>query len=496
MSENAYTSKRGAMFVQKDGPNTKPEYIGCRDLDDIAEPQGAVELIRCFLGDGSGTWKTIATTQAPPDPVTTTVTVPIEKTADWLEKVKCPATLFINLSSCGRLDQFDNYERTFSLNLARITNKNLSQLVRREEDVIALQAFEFASTPPVLRLWSMTTARQEITSDEDLHDIAFCNDAKCADACGVAQDICEEGIIGGATSGGSPGGTSAVLDTDDGGADGWPAAAADPFAAGEDIMSVVCFAMSPTVTRWLVVRDADAANPLEVAYSDDDGATWTNVNVGTVNNQEALGPDALYAIDRYNIWLVTDGGYIYFSGDAGVTWTAQSEGGITANDLYGVWAADESNVMAVGASDTVLFTDDGGETWTAMTATGGGNTLQTVCWSYGFWWTGDDGGELWYSNDDGTTWAARTQFPQYGSGAITDIMFVNELCGFLTHNTAVPVGTVYRTRDGGYTWEALPYVTNTGLNALWACDCNMVYAVGDVTSGTGYVQRSIGSVHA
>lgn len=495
MATESYTSRRGAMFVQKDGPNTKPEYIGCRDLDDIAEPQGAIELIRCFKSDGSG-WKTVATTQAPPDPVTTTITGLIGTEADWLEKVRCPATLFVNLSECNRPDLFSNYERTFALNLAKITNKTLSQLVRREEDLPALQAFEFSAIPPVLRLWEMTTARQGITSPEDLNDIAFCNDAKCADACGVAQDICDEGIIGTATTATSPGGTSAVLETNNGGADGWPATAADPFAAGEDIMSVVCFAISTTVTRWLVVRDTDAGAALEVAYSDDAGATWTVVIVGAVVGQAALGPGALDAIDRFNIWLVTDGGYIYRSQDGGVTWTTQSPGTVTTNDLYAVWAADESNVMAVGASDTILFTSDGGDTWSAATATGGTNTLLTVNWSFGFWWIGDNGGELWFSNDDGATWAARTQFPNYGTGSITDIQFVNELCGFLAWNTAAPVGTIYRTRDGGYNWEALPAITNNGLNALWACDCNMVLGVGDVVTATGFVQKSIGSIHA
>lgn len=496
--DNAYTSKRGALYVQPDGPNTKPEYIGCRDMDDIAEPQGAVELIRCFLSDGSGAWKTIATTQAPPDPVTTTITTPIGKSADWLEKVRCPATLFVNLSFCGRLDQFTNYDRTFALNIAKITNKGLSQLVRREEDLPALMSYEFSATPPLLRMWTMTSARQAVTSDEDLHDIAFCNLAKCADACGIAQDICDDGIIGGATSAGSPAGTSAVLYTNTGGADGWPASAADAFAAGEDVMSVVCFSVDQDTTRWLIVRDGDAANPLEVAYSDDGGATWTLVVVGNVNNQAAMGPGALYAIDVYNIWLVTSGGYIYFSDDGGVTWTTQSAGTVTTQDLYAVYAADESNVMAVGANDVVLFTNDGGDTWAAATSTGGGNTNLSVAWSYGFWWIGDNGGELWYSNDDGVTWAARTQFPAYGSGTIPDIQFVNELCGYLIHNTAVPVGTIYKTRDGGYTWEALPIPTgsNSGLNALWACDCNMAFAVGDAHSGTGFVQRSIGSVHA
>lgn len=497
MSETAFTTSRGAFFLQKDGPNTKPEYLGCVDLDDIAEPQGAVNLIRCFRPDGQG-WSTKATTQEPPDPVTVTVTDLIEEAASWLEKVRCPATLFINLSKCGRLDDFTIYDRTFAVNLARITNKGLSQLVRREEDLESLQSFEFAGDPPVLRMWQMTASRQPTLEANDLNDVAFCNDPTCADECGVAMDICEDGIAVADSAGGSPSVSANVLCTDDGGADNWGDCFANPhpFGGGEDIMSAVCFPISATETRWLVARAAFTTEPMEVAYSDDGGATWTAVTVGATNNQGANTGSALFAIDRYHIWLVLDLGYIYFSDDGGVTWTAQEEGTVTPNDLNAVWAADELNVMAVGATDTVLFSSDGGSTWSAAAATGGGNALNCVAWSFGFWWIGDASANLYYSNDNGAAWTGRTQFPNYGVGTINDIMFSNELCGFVAWESGANVGTLYRTRDGGYTWEAITTPTNSGLNALWVCGCNMVYAVGEAHTGTGFIVRAIGSIHA
>ena len=45
----ALTSRMGALWVQPDGPNTEPKFLGCHELGDLSEAEGGVELIRCFL---------------------------------------------------------------------------------------------------------------------------------------------------------------------------------------------------------------------------------------------------------------------------------------------------------------------------------------------------------------------------------------------------------------------------------------------------------------
>ena len=63
----------GAVFVQTDGPNTAPKFVGCVDVDTLTEPGGAIDtLIRCFTQDGQS-WTTLDSTITPLDPVTTTV---------------------------------------------------------------------------------------------------------------------------------------------------------------------------------------------------------------------------------------------------------------------------------------------------------------------------------------------------------------------------------------------------------------------------------------
>lgn len=488
---DSYTRKQWGAWLQEDGPNTQPVFLGCHDFDDISEPLGKTTLIRCFKPDGSG-WNIIGNTQDPPDPVTVKVTTVIYETADYLEAVRCPATLFLTGVKCGRKDLFTNWGRAFALNLATVTNKTLSGLASREEDGTSEQSFEFESRPPVHRLYGMTIVRQSTTETEGLNDVVFCNAAQCASECGAAKDLCEIGAAVGDAAAGSPTNTADVLRTTNSGGT-WAATATDPFAGGEDIISIVCFDISKTVTRYLVARESVLATPMEVAYSDDNGATWTAVTVGAVNAQGANRGGALFALDMHHIWLVVDGGYVYFSDDGGETWDTQDAGVATAQDLNAVWAADAENVMAVGDTDAVIVTSDGGNTWSAATATGGGNNLYCVGYNpYGIWWAGDSGAELYYSNDNATTWTQRTGWTGSGTGDIADIQFANELCAFMIHNTAAPVGTILRTIDGGYTWDAMTTPSNDGLNALWVCDCNLFYAVGEPSGGTAVILKGLG----
>src|SRR5690606_36431684 len=132
--------------------------------------------------------------------------------------------------------------------------------------------------------------------------------------------------------------------------------------------------------RVVVARGTtDAGNPAEIAYSDDFGATWTAVNVGSTNAQFAQGPHSLFAYDPYNMWLVAGSGYIYYSDDGGLTWDTQDAGVATSNALHAIHFATDRIGYAVGASDTVLKTEDGGLSWTATDADpNSGDTLSTV----------------------------------------------------------------------------------------------------------------------
>ena len=501
-----FTSKKWALWVQPDGPNTKPQYLGCHDLDDMVEPGGASNLLLCFNhGDPSG-YKTVGSTKEPPGAVTTAVTTFIEETADYMETIECSFPLYVNGWKCGKPDVFSNYKRWFALAHAEIGDKTLAGLSRRSEDVESTQAFAISGWPPVIRGFTVEAMRQSTTETEGLNDIAFCNVQKCADECGEAQAICEIGCAVGDAAAGSPTNDADVICTEDGGGV-WAATAAAAFAGGEDIASFVCFYVGEDTIRRLVARGTtDALNPAEIAYSDDGGATWNNVDMtltpggaAAPNGQYAVGGNSLFALDQYHIWLVTTGGYVYFSEDGGVQWEAQEQGVISAAaNLIAVWFADENNGFFGGVGNVLARTVDGGATWTAVTghADEAANDVQCVTRNEdsNIWWAGYDGNtRMYYTTDDGANWTLRA-FTGSGvaGGEVADIAFYNDLCGWMLSNTSGPVGTVHRTRDGGYTWEAVTTPTNAGLNAIWPCSCNLAFAVGEASGGTAVILKISG----
>jgi photosystem II stability/assembly factor-like uncharacterized protein len=264
----------------------------------------------------------------------------------------------------------------------------------------------------------------------------------------------------------------------------WTATAADPFAAGEVISAVTVFPYG-TGRRVIVARGTtDAGNPAEIAYSDNDGTTWTTVNVGSVTGQFVQKAGGLFALDQNNIWLVTNSGYVYYSEDAGITWTTQDAGEATASTLNAIHFADNLVGFAGGAADDVIRTIDGGVAWSAVTDVGASSTVNTIfALNAQKAWLGTANGRLYYTEDAGTTWTRRS-FTGDGVGAVNSIKFINELIGFMAHDTAAPVGRVLVTMDGGYNWEAVTTITNNGLNDIAVCDDNNFYVAGEVTTGT------------
>jgi photosystem II stability/assembly factor-like uncharacterized protein len=489
MTTKYFVAGEGALWIQPDGPNTKPQFLGCHELGDVTIPKGTLNLMYCPDPSKPKAYKVVGSYRSAPGAITTSIEVLMSKVADYLERVDCPVPIFIHKVECGRKDVFAAYQRSVVLVDAEVTSRGLSGMVSRDPDAEgeSMQNFDIEAQD-YFDAFGLSIERQSTTETEALNDIHFCGDEICEGDCGEAQSICELGYAVGDAAAGSPSNQANVLETEDGST--WAATSTNPFGAAEDIAAVSCFSIGGGNTRILVGRGStDAGNPAEIAYSDDGGATWTNVNVGSVNGQYFMGRDSIFVLDIYNIWAVTSGGYIYFSGDGGATWTAQESGVITAGDYYGISFANADDGFAVAAADIIARTVDGGATWSAVTATGGAGDLLTVkTISQLRAWVGDDEGDLYFTKDGGTTWTSRS-FSGSGSGEVRDIEFYNDYVGALIHNSATPVGSVHVTIDGGYTWQAITTPTNTGLNSIFICSPYLMYAVGEVQGSTAVILK-------
>lgn len=493
MSEK-FKAGDGSIWAQPYGPNTKPYYLGCHGMGDITRSRGDVTLTRCPDPAQSGKFKVSGSYIGEPSVPTTSIENVVASTADWLEKIDCPFNLFVHKTLCSRRDLFTNYDRSFVLRNAIITGDTYSNLLVREPaDNAESMGNADLSFEELINVFELDSARQSIVADANLLAIAFCNSEVCAGSCGPAELICEDGWAVGVGTGGAVG---MLYYTNDGGGT-WTVAAADPFAVDEDISAVGCMMTSRSTTRVIVARGTtDAGNPAEVAYSDDGGATWTAVDLGSTNALYVLGAEGLFVLDQYNVWTVTDGGYIFYSADSGATWTEQEDGTLTAEDLYCVMAATDQVVFAAGVDNTILKTIDGGTTWSALTGPAGQTTDDIIAMHVIDKlnvWVGYDDGTLWYTHDGGVTWAQRA-FPGT-SGEIRYITFYEDLIGYVLFDNgvgSVPAADcdLYRTIDGGYTWQEIALPTNDGGHAMHLCDPNTVFIAGNVVAaGTAYVAK-------
>ncbi|KKN01938.1 hypothetical protein LCGC14_1122730 [marine sediment metagenome] len=484
MSEISFLAGQASLWVIPDGPNTKPLYLGCHGVGDITEPKGDVTLQYCPDKAASGKFIVKNRFQGEPGAVTTTIETDIRKTADYLETLgKCVTAIYVHKVTCGRRDVFPNFDRSFVLRNALVTNHGLANLAARtptNEDE-SLQSFD-VSADDLMNIFDLEISRYAITETENVTGIAVCGEERCASDCNVAQSPSDYLFAASEALSGSAANVADVLDSIKGVA--WDATAADPFVGGEDIQGIVCFMMDKDTLRIVVARGTtDGANPAEIAYSDDYGATWTTVDVGSTVGEFVSDGHALFALDRYHMWVGTDGGRIYFSSDAGVTWAIQENAAISATNITGVSFVDPNVGFVVYTGGEVAKTTNGAQTDAVWSATAvSGSVVATdihAITSHFVYVSGTDG--KFYTHDAGVTFATRDAVP------IAAIDFYNELFGLAVGSAAS--ANIYYTMDGGYTWSPLPAIANSGYLDVQIVSPSLAYVTGQANGGTGFIAR-------
>jgi len=300
----------------------------------------------------------------------------------------------------------------------------------------------------------------------------------------------------------------------------WTASTFDPYAANtQNLGSVVCFKVGDgSETRVIVSRaTADGGAP-DIAWSDDWGeSAWNVVDVGVLPNDYIGGSGGLFALDHRHIWAVTHLGDIWFSEDGGMSWTEQMPGLLGAVHLNYVRFVNEKVGLAVGDGQTVLYTVDGGVHWNVVDGPGAVDLLCCEIFDEHRAWVGDSAGALYYTNVLRSAGMAPADWDERvlpmpvemtDIDGVTDIMFVrdsgvstNDHVGFVTvacHEGSNHYGALYRTFNGGEDWEVrrsdLLTTLDVGLLAVWACEVNEAFAIGDETATTAYIMTVNGAL--
>lgn len=475
MATNALTSLMGAAYVQLDWAK-EPVYIGsCFDGDDLPDSQGDADPIMCY--DAQGRWVVKGTTRTPPDKNTFGVTGLLDRAVTVLEPLKerqCPFNFYASLGECGtRGISPNNADKLYVYGPVWVTDNPIQQWMARMDDAETLANYAFSAMPGRIDLRTPVFTELTTDSDQDMLSLAV-RDSRCASACGY-QILPGDDAYFGAT--GAVAATPDVQRLQNGSTN--PTDVANlPFLVDENCVSSVRFQVDADTERWLIAREAVAANPPEVAYTDDGGVTaWVTVVIGATANVGALGPQALFALDFNHIWY-SAGSEMYFSSDGGLTWTLQ----LSPTAVEAIHFVDARNGFAVGLADEMYRTVDGGTTWETLAGTGGAADLLTLhVFSEQRIIVGTDDANFWYSWDSGDNWTELLDLA--AAGEITRLHFWSDARGVAVYNTAAPVGTVYLTSDGGNSWTAQATPANLGLNDIEMYSNNGCYVAGNVGAG-------------
>jgi len=478
------TNAEGNAFYQTERRNSF-KWLTCTGIGDINKPEGDSTPQYCPDPMNSGKFKIDGSIKGEPGFGTYTITKPLATVANFILDLNCDFVLRINWVCRGNRQDPDNFEIATLLLDSEANAKGIGNPVRGPEDTEArVNTTMNVNFTDWITLYHLTVEAQTLTNTANGNAVWFFPQ-RCEDRCGDARGLCEHGIMGLDNSAGYLY-DSEVKKTTDG--DNWAATAADPFTFGGNIQAITGL---ETVSgeRYLTFRgESVPAAPAEASYSDDHGVSWTNTFIGAVNGQTVNA----VTITGAKIMVACSGGYIYKSENSGESWTAVESAVETTQDLTDIVFYDDKNGYCVGNANVFLFTQDGGETWSSGTGPAAGKNLLSVAVNdKDHVFVGTNDARLFRTEDGTATVPTWEEWLNLSSGSVDWIEFdEHQYVGYMIYNTAAPRGYVYRSDDGGATWNRISgQPTNSGLNDGHVCDANNAVVVGEAHGGNTFAAK-------
>lgn len=203
----------------------------------------------------------------------------------------------------------------------------------------------------------------------------------------------------------------------------------------------------------------------------DGGETWSKVNGIS---------DAIYALSfvNENIGYATgEYGVVFKTIDGGTTWQWVSfqNGRYGSTSMYGIHFLDNNTGYATGTRGRIVKTTDGGNTWTQNSPTYNDiNKIHFFDSGIGYAQVGSD---YYKTLNKGENWSLISTANHYSY--CSNSYFVNENIGYsIGGGTTSVSGDVFKTTDGGITWNKLGIVVDEGLSSVFFIDENTGFISG------------------
>lgn len=476
----------GRIFIIEDEARADRDavYHSCMRLDALEQAYGDSEKIECPDPNNANQFIEVGEIQGAEErPTSSLIGRYPAKEASVLKRIadrRCTSDVQMNIGICNDVSLFNTFDKKLILEAARITNY-------ATEALGALSSDERAAVNETgdisIKLWYEVLAlgfarRADSIITNEVIDVVICDQISCG-ACEDSSDGCQKIFAITLAAGGSPGTPADVVYSLDGGAT-WNADDIDTLDAAEDPTGVAC------VSGYLVVVSNDS-NSLHYADLDDfDGVTdptFTEVATGFVATGE---PNDIWS-NGNTAFVVGDSGYVYILTDPTAGVTVIDAGVAVADDLQAVHAITDEFMVAVGNAGSIVKTENGATVAEVTPSPVGVGVNFTSIWiksnNSDEWFIGGNDGNYYYTVNNGVTFTAGT-FAGSGSGTVQDIAFATKSVGYLSHTTTAPLGRIFRTYDGGSTWNLLPesgtLPAGDRFTAIAACeeDANFIVAVG------------------
>lgn len=486
MSSNIVPAKSGqsrVFLIEGQGrPDHAPSYESLMNAGEVSQGLGDVTSIEAPDPNKRGAFVDIGEIQDANERPTTSLTgryaADLASTLVKLARKRCAVDLIVPFGACSDPSILGTGTKWVMFEKAHLTNISIDQLgalesgdrspINESVDISASEFYEVVNLSYSERGGSVVT--NEVVA------VALCDSSSCGD-CDDESDGCKKMYAVTVAAGGSPSTPADLLYSEDGGVN-WYAYDIDSLASTIDASDVGCLG-----TNLIVLANASAGlhwaalNTIKTNQSPD----FAVVTTGFVTNGE---PNAL-SVAGNKAFIVGDGGYIYTTTDITGGVTVIDAGSAVSDDLTAIHAISSDFAVGVGLNSTIVKIT-GGDTATSVTApTGAGIDYNTIFLkSEKVWFIGTSNGKLYYTVDGGTNWTEKT-FSGSGAGEVRAVAFMNNLVGFMSHDTATPKGRILKTIDGGYSWNVEPsgvgvLPANDRINDFAVCenDPNLVVGVG------------------